>query len=168
MDLGTRQQLVLMVRALYFCMTEEWEEAGRSYGLSSAQQHLLFLLATADRPQTPTDISRHGCWHISTVTRLLKPLQARGLLRVYVHPENAKYKQVELTGEGRAMFGQFAKSIEHTEAFPSDFSMLTEEEAKLFLDLGSMLIRAKKGAPFVERLKARVSGLDYTDGEAFS
>jgi MarR family transcriptional regulator, protease production regulatory protein HPr len=156
-----RKQLVIMVRALYFCLEERWAEATREYPVSPAQQHILYILATAGEPLTVTAISRIGCWHISTVTRLLRPLLAGGLVTMRHHKHNAKSKYVSITDTGEQLRRDLTGRLIETDDFPFDLSDIPEEELQAFLRIGLRILQDQKGEDFVEWI--RESELNYDE-----
>ncbi|MFD2045091.1 MarR family winged helix-turn-helix transcriptional regulator [Ornithinibacillus salinisoli] len=164
MDFIYKQNTVLMVRALYFCMETNWSELGRIHNLSPAQQHILFILSTNGNTLTPSEISEIGCWHISTVTRLLKPLKQRGFITVIQDPKRSKFKKVTITSSGNELFQQIVATIVEQDSFPFEMSHLSKEELDSFLHTGRKILDANKGEMFGEKLfNAKIDGVDYTN-----
>lgn len=79
----------------------------KNHGLSSAQQHLLFILSTHERPLTISEISNLGCWHISTVSRLLQFLIRENYETV--QKNKTKWKYVSITNQGLEKLMDMAK-----------------------------------------------------------
>ena len=145
MDLLQKQNMLLIVRALYFCLDEQWAKLGRMFNITPAQQHILFLLSTNKRSLTPTLISVLGCWHISTVTRLLRPLEEKGFVTITVDQARPKYKKVTLTHNGMAMLVRIVDSAKNDECFPLDLSHLPNTDLVQFLTLGKRILDLQKG-----------------------
>lgn len=143
MDIRLNRQIVLMIRALYFSITEEWANISKKYNLSSAQQHLLFILSSSVEPLTITEISHLGCWHISTVTRLLQPL----LNREYISITNGKgkSKHVRLTESGKLKLKSIAEDVFQRENFPLNVEGITDEFLEEFAQIGMQIIKNQKG-----------------------
>lgn len=163
MNFLIQQKMVLTIRALYFCLTEQWSTLGKDYDLSPAQQHILFLL-TVNPSLTPTQISELGCWHISTVTRLLKPLKENGLISVSPDHIQRKCKKVSISEEGKTLFKKIIKSIQmkEQEHFPFQMDHLTEKELLHFLDCGKKILDVMKGDDFYRKVvMAKIEGVDY-------
>lgn len=161
-DILLKQQTVLVIRALYFCMEKRWSELEKRFNLSTAQQHILFLLATNESVLSPTQLSELGCWHISTVTRLLKPLQEKGFIQLTVNKDKRRYKQVTITVNGKQTLNQIMDSVRDMEQFPFNLTHLSEGELKAFLDYGQRILGVQKGDQFMKMLQeARVKNYDY-------
>lgn len=162
LDILLKQQTVLVVRALYFCMEKKWSELERDFSLSTAQQHILFLLATQKNELCPTQISQLGCWHISTVTRLLKPLLEKGFIKISVNEEKRRYKRVSITAKGTETLNKIMDAVKDLEQFPFNLSGLTEEEMNTFFEYGQKIIGLNKGDQFIKLLMdARVENYNY-------
>jgi DNA-binding MarR family transcriptional regulator len=157
-----KQKTVLIVRALYFCMERKWAELEKKFNISSAQQHILFLLSTNKNVLTPTQISELGCWHTSTVTRLLKPLQKKGFINVTTNKKQSRYKIVTITAEGKDILDKLMDAARDMEQFPFDTRHLSEEEVVKFLEYGQSILDIQKGNDFIEILmNAKVQDYDY-------
>ncbi|WP_148350224.1 MarR family winged helix-turn-helix transcriptional regulator [Thalassobacillus devorans] len=141
-----------MIRALYFCMEEQWADLGRRYNITPAQQHILFLLATNQNVLSPSEIGELGCWHSSTVTRLLKPLKERGLIRIGVDKEKPRFKKVEITAKGSVLLKQLIDAVEVIENFPCNISCLSKEEVVNFLAYAQKILEVNKGEPFKQKV----------------
>jgi DNA-binding MarR family transcriptional regulator len=162
MDILLKQQTVLVIRALYFCMEKKWSELEKRFNLSTAQQHILFLLATNESVLSPTQLSELGCWHSSTVTRLLKPLQEKGFIQLTVNKDKRRYKQVTITVNGKQVLNQIMNAVRDMEQFPFILSHFSEGELKAFLDYGQRILGVQKGDQFRKMLQeARVKNYDY-------
>ncbi|MDQ0254486.1 DNA-binding MarR family transcriptional regulator [Evansella vedderi] len=163
MNLHLKQQTVLIVRALYFCMEKNWTDLEKKYKISPAQQHILFLLSTNKNALTPTQISELGCWHISTVTRLLKPLQEKDFINITTNKKQARYKIVTISDKGEQMLNKLMNTFRDMEKFPFDMKYLSEEEMKKFLEIGQRILDIHKGEGFVNWvMNAQVKDYDYT------
>ncbi|MFG6117817.1 MarR family winged helix-turn-helix transcriptional regulator [Thalassobacillus sp. B23F22_16] len=155
-----------MIRALYFCMEEQWAELGRRYDITPAQQHILFLLSTNQNVLTPTEIGELGCWHNSTVTRLLKPLKERGLIRIGIDKEKPRFKKVEITPEGSVLLKQLVGAVKDIENFPCDTSCLSKEEIVNFLAYAQKILDVNIGEPFKQKVINGRIGLGERTEEA--
>ena len=163
MNFLIKQKMVLIIRALYFCMEEHWSKIGQVHNISPAQQHILFLLSV-NPPLTPTQISELGCWHISTVTRLLKPLGNNGLINVSPDKDKRRYKIVSITKEGESLVQKIVNSIKETEHFPFPMEHLSESEILSFLEYGQSFLDVMKGGSFSNKvINAKIKGVDYVD-----
>lgn len=162
MNLLVRQQLLLMIRALYIDMESKWTEIGKKYNVSPAQQHILFLLSTHDNELTPTRISELGCWHNSTVTRILNRLQKNGYIYVKTQRNHLGFKVVSMTEEGKWVLEKLIEKVQSMEQFPFDMRTLSNEEVLSFLDYGIRILDVQKGEGFKnEVLTVQVEGCDY-------
>src|SRR5690606_25396100 len=115
-----------VIRALYFCMEKRWAELEKKFKLTPAQQHILFLLGTHNQKLSPTQISELGCWHLSTVTRLLKPLKEKGLIDITANQELLRYKCVTITKSGRELLNLIMDEVKKMDQFPLNMSHLSE------------------------------------------
>lgn len=149
MEIDLRKQMLLMVRALYFTLEERWALLTRNYNISTAQQHVLYILFTNETALTVTQISKMGCWHISTVTRLLKPLIQERYIVVCPDPFSSKTKCVEITEGGKALVQAILTDLVNAADFPYDLSDVSEEQMKGFLRLGLHILQKQKGESFV-------------------
>lgn len=162
MDLSVKQNTLLMVRALYFCLEEGWAKLGKTFDLTPAQQHILFLLSTNNKSLTPTRISDLGCWHVSTVTRLLRPLENKGYILITVDQSRPRYKKVTITNKGMAILEKIVESVKKIENFPLNLSQLSNEEINQFINIGKKILEVHKGEDFrLKVLEAKLEGLDY-------
>jgi MarR family protease production transcriptional regulator HPr len=151
-----------MIRALYFCMEEQWADLGKKHNISPAQQHILFLLSTNKNALTPTQISELGCWHNSTVTRLLKPMQESGIINVKTDKKQSRYKRVTLTADGQLLLDSLISSAKGMERFPLDMSHLSKREVISFLELGQSILDVHKGLDFKNKvINAQIRDCDY-------
>ncbi|WP_171038074.1 MarR family winged helix-turn-helix transcriptional regulator [Aquibacillus sediminis] len=148
MDVKIRQELTLMIRALYFCVENRWGEIGKAVELSTAQQHLLFLLSTNENALTPTEIGKLGCWHVSTVTRLVKTLQSRGIVEVNNHPNKSRFKLVSMTDDGKDVLRQIHRSFRQMDQVPFELESLSEQQIKAFIQTGQKLLDVHKGEEY--------------------
>ncbi|WP_096200822.1 MarR family winged helix-turn-helix transcriptional regulator [Bacillus sp. FJAT-45350] len=162
MRLMLRQQLLLMIRALYFCMEEKWEKVGKQFNITPAQQHILFLLSTSEGELTPTEISQLGCWHNSTVTRLLKPLLEKELITITVDKDKPRFKYVSLLTKGEEVLLEIVNLVSEMKEFPCAVDHLSEEEISDFLEYGQSILKVHKGKEFTENvIGAQMKGHDY-------
>lgn len=159
-NLQLKQQMLLMVRALYFCMENKWSVLGKECNISPAQQHILFLLSINNNELTPTKIGELGCWHTSTVTRLLKPLQKSGYIHVKANKDQLRYKIVSMTKEGKQVLKRLFDTAKSMEQFPFDIRHLSEEEVLNFLECGKRILDVHKGENFRKNVISAVAD-DY-------
>ncbi|MDQ0254545.1 DNA-binding MarR family transcriptional regulator [Evansella vedderi] len=162
MNLLQRQQLILMTRALYFDIENKWNELGREFNITPAQQHILFLLSTNNNELTPTKIGELGCWHNSTVTRLLNRLQEKKFIYVKTKRNELGFKVVSMTDKGRIILEQLMEKAKTMKKFPFDINHLSEKEVLLFLEYGNKILEEQKGLDFRKSvINAQVEGFDY-------
>ncbi|RDI48009.1 MarR family winged helix-turn-helix transcriptional regulator [Falsibacillus pallidus] len=148
MDFLLKQNLLLIVRAMYFCVEEHWAELGRKYLITPAQQHVLFLLYTSsEKSLSPSQLSEYGCWHISTVTRLIKPLESKALIEV-LPDKRPKYKVVKLTESGTNMIERLIMAVNEMPFFPFDINPLSENEIGQFLQSAERILEANRSKEF--------------------
>lgn len=162
MNILLKQQTLLVIRALYFCMEKKWAELEKKFKLTTAQQHILFLLGTHNQKLSPTQISDLGCWHLSTVTRLLKPLKEKGLIEITANKEQLHYKCVAISKSGKELLDQIMDEVKEMEQFPLNMSHLPENELMSFLEYGQKILGVQKGDAFRKMLMdARVENYNY-------
>jgi MarR family protease production transcriptional regulator HPr len=142
-----------MTRALYISLEERWGMLTKGYKLSPALQHILFILSTNHDPLTITDISKIGCWHISTVTRLLQPLIRENLVNVFQTKHNNKLKFVKLTDDGERLLKDILTTLVNARDFPFDLSIFTKEEVDQFLHMGLTILQSQRGTDFTHWVK---------------
>ncbi|NRD80868.1 MarR family transcriptional regulator [Bacillus sp. BRMEA1] len=151
MEIELNKQAVLTIRGLYFCIVEQWACINKVHGISSAQQHLLFILSTHEKPLTISEISNLGCWHLSTVSRLLQPLIRENF--VTVQKCKTKYKYVSITNQGFEKLKEIAKQVFPLKEFPFDFSDIEQEEVQIFIEIGLKILKNFKGEEFLTWVK---------------
>ncbi|QGQ48217.1 MarR family winged helix-turn-helix transcriptional regulator [Metabacillus sediminilitoris] len=148
MDLLIKQNLLLTIRALYFCVEEQWAILGKRHQISPAQQHILFLLYSSNKKSlAPSELSDLGCWHISTVSRLLKPMELRGLIKIS-QDKRPKYKEVNLTPTGIQLIQELINSVGKMDSFPLNISHLTNHEIEHFLECSQKILDVNKSENF--------------------
>jgi DNA-binding MarR family transcriptional regulator len=151
-----------MIRALYFDLENKWAEIGREFNLSPAQQHILFLLSTNDNKLTPTKIGELGCWHNSTVTRLLNRLEKNEFIYVVTKRNHLGFKVVSMTEKGKRMLEMLIEKVKISKQFPFDMRHLSEKEVNSFLQLGNSILDVEKGKEFRDNvINAQAEGCDY-------
>jgi MarR family transcriptional regulator, protease production regulatory protein HPr len=151
MDVELKKQAVLTIRALYFCIMEQWSGINKEHGISSAQQHLLFILSAHEKPITISEISNLGCWHLSTVSRLLQPLIRENY--VTVQKSKTKYKYVSITNKGFEKLIEIANQVFPLKEFPFDFSGIEQEDVQIFIEKGLEILKNFKGEEFLAWVK---------------
>jgi MarR family protease production transcriptional regulator HPr len=144
MDFEIRKQLLLMIRALYFSQEKNWSVLGKVHDVSPAQQHILFILSTSDSPLTITDISKYGFWHVSTVTRIIKPLHREKYVSIQYDRQRCKSKYVTLTELGRQKIQNITDEVSVDVNFPLDLKKFTKEEIEQFIDQGFAILHNQK------------------------
>jgi DNA-binding MarR family transcriptional regulator len=143
-------------------MEEQWSDLAKKHNISPAQQHILFLLSTNRNALTQTQISELGCWHISTVTRLLKPMKENGLISVHTDEKQSRYKRVKLTEHGRLLLEDLIRTVEDMDNFPLDMRHLYEKEIKCFFEIGESILDVHKGEDFKRMvIHAQMQDCDY-------
>ncbi|MDA6131604.1 BlaI/MecI/CopY family transcriptional regulator, partial [Escherichia coli] len=75
-----------------------------------------------------------GCWHPSTVTRLLKQLKEKGLVEITANKEQLRYKFVATSKSGKEVLDQIMDEVKEMEQFPLNLSHLSENELMSFLE----------------------------------
>jgi MarR family protease production transcriptional regulator HPr len=152
MEIAYKKQLTLILRALYFSLQERCAALTKTYKISTAQQHVLFILSN-NKPINITQISKIGCWHVSTVSRLLKPLIQQQYVKMYHVQSNQKIKFVEITERGQRLLEEILTILVNTEDFPFDLSSYSKEEMNQFLSLGLDILQKQKGSEFSHWVK---------------
>jgi MarR family protease production transcriptional regulator HPr len=148
-----RRRLLLMVRGLSFLLEEKWSDFGRPHDLTPAQQYLIYILGSVERPLSMTEISKIGFWHLSTVTRLIKPLVDRGWVRISQEPDQPKSKYATLTDAGQTALDLLFRDANELTTFPFDLQAFTEEEIQQFLKFGLRLIEQEGRTEYLEFLE---------------
>lgn len=152
MDIELNRRITRIVRALYYSVTNEWAEISKEHNMSSAQQYLLYMLYSKEEDLTVSDISTLGCWHISTVTRLLKPLLDDGYISM-TKRSKGRYKFVHLTELGELKLKEIAKDVSHRDNFPLNCAGIKHEDLELFAQVGLELLRNQKGSDLTQWMK---------------
>jgi MarR family transcriptional regulator, protease production regulatory protein HPr len=130
---------------------EQWSGINKEHGISSAQQHLLFILSAHEKPITISEISNLGCWHLSTVSRLLQPLIRENY--VTVQKSKTKYKYVSITNKGFEKLMEIANQVFPLKEFPFDFSGIEQEDVQIFIEKGLEILKNFKGEEFLAWVK---------------
>jgi MarR family transcriptional regulator, protease production regulatory protein HPr len=151
LDVELKKQAVLTIRSLYFCILNQWADISKDHSLSSAQQHLLFILSTNEKPLTVSEISYLGCWHLSTVSRLLQPLIKEDY--VTVQKNKTKWKYVSITEQGLEKLMEIANQVLPLKEFPFDLSDTEEKDVQLFIEKGLKILKNFKGDEFLGWIK---------------
>ena len=86
------------------------QEAIRPLKISPNEWRVIFLLHEHG-PMSISDVSEQGLIEISTLSRLLKPLEARGLLDRQRDEEDQRYRKVQLTDDGQGVFAQIIQVV---------------------------------------------------------
>jgi len=158
MEFLIKQNLLLTIRALYFCVEEQWSILGRNHNITPAQQLVLFLLYTSNKKSlAPSELSDLGCWHSSTVSRLLKPLESNGMIKISPD-KRPKYKEVMITSAGSQLVQELINSVGEMNSFPLKISQLTSQDIESFLDSSQKILDVNKSENFGKWFKQVKTG----------
>ncbi|MBP1932850.1 MarR family transcriptional regulator [Ammoniphilus resinae] len=91
--------MINIVRAMYKTLEEDWTKQAKKYGLTSPQEHLMWVLYFRDG-STITEIANVGLWHISTAMHLIDKLEEKGLVRKERLWNDKRASRIFLTKEG--------------------------------------------------------------------
>ncbi|GBF34038.1 protease production regulatory protein Hpr [Desulfocucumis palustris] len=139
--------LLNLFRGLYKSIDDDLREAAAKCGLTTAQQHLLWVLYF-NNGSTLTEISELGQWHVSTVMNMVERMEKTGLLYKIVDENDARVKRIFLTPQGEAL-------REKTETMTDNYRLyriLAEtDEAELKKEIKPLinLVRRLAGDKFV-------------------
>ena len=93
----TKEDVKRLVKALMDCV--RGIERAKQKGLAS--QLVLLQAIDASKKASPSALQSELGWHLSHVTRQIQTLEAAGLARVSVHPDDGRSRIVELTRRGK-------------------------------------------------------------------
>lgn len=107
-------EITLMVRDHCLCLhvqraaralARRFDEAFRSFGLTSGQFSLMMSL---NRPEPPTlgSVATLLAMDRTTLTAALKPLERRGLVKVAIDKKDRRSRRLSLTAAGRALLAR--------------------------------------------------------------
>jgi MarR family protease production transcriptional regulator HPr len=153
MDFEIRKQLLLMIRALYFSQDKNWSELGKVHNVSPAQQHILFILSTNNSPLTITDISKYGFWHVSTVTRIIRPLHKEKYVSIQYDRHRSKSKYVTITELGRKKLQDITDEVSVDVNFPLNLRKFAKEDIKQFIEQGLAILHSQKSEEIAQWIK---------------
>lgn len=94
------------------------QEAIKPLRISPNEWRVIFLLHEQSI-MSISEISQQGLIEISTLSRLLKPLEARGLIERQRDQQDQRYTRMKLTSDGRRVFDQIIPVV----ARQLDFTM---------------------------------------------
>jgi DNA-binding MarR family transcriptional regulator len=86
-------------------LARRFDEALRPFGLTNGQFSLLMSL---NRPEPPPmgPVASLLAMDRTTLTAALKPLESRGLVKIFPHPQDRRTRILKLTGKGRALLAR--------------------------------------------------------------
>ncbi len=106
----------------------------REFGTSVLEWRVLSILAALG-PVMARDVAEFSVLDKSNVSRAVRRLTARGLVRQASHPDDGRSRILTLTGEGRALHRRIAaRSREREEALFEDFGAAERERLATLLD----------------------------------
>jgi MarR family protease production transcriptional regulator HPr len=149
MDFEIRKQLLLMIRALYFSQDKNWSELGKVHNVSPAQQHILFILSTNNSPLTITEISKYGFWHVSTVTRIIRPLHKEKYVSIEYYRHRSKSKYVTITELGRKKLQDITDVVSVDVNFPLNLRKFAKED----IEQGLAILHSQKSEEIAQWIK---------------
>jgi MarR family transcriptional regulator for hemolysin len=113
-------------------VSQAFERAMADAGGSASAWQVLLIVRSRDWDNQASMAAAMGLSG-ATLTHHLNSLEAQGLVRRWRDPGNRRVQQVELTGQGAALFDQLrAAAVEHDKRLRS---RLTDEETKLLAEL---------------------------------
>lgn len=127
--------LINLFRGLYKSIDDDLRQVAAGYGLTPAQQHLLWVLYF-NNGSTLTEISDLGQWHVSTVMNMVERMEKMELLYKIVDENDARVKRVFLTARGQ----ELRKRTEEQAANFRIYKMLLEMPADEFSEEVKTLI----------------------------
>ena len=106
----------------------------REFGVSSLEWRVIASLAALG-PVTARDVAEFSVLDKSNVSRAVRRLAARGLVRQTSHPADGRSRILSLTGKGEALYRRIAaRSREREEALFEGFSAAERRELARLLD----------------------------------
>lgn len=94
--------LINLCRGLYKSIDDDLRQVAADFGLTPAQQHLLWVLYF-NNGSTLTEISELGQWHVSTVMNMVERMEKMQLLYKVIDENDARVKRVFLTARGEEL-----------------------------------------------------------------
>lgn len=104
--------LLNLFRGLYKSIDDDWRTVASTCGLTTAQQHLLWILYFKNG-STLTEISNLGQWHVSTVMNMVERMEKKAMLYKVVDKNDARVKRVYLTPLGQSTRQESARLNSH-------------------------------------------------------
>lgn len=86
-------------RGIYKVLEDDWQKAAKDLGLTTAEQHLLWILHF-EKEATMTEIADIGLWDISTVVQIVNRLKKKGLIETKKRVHDRRISYCILTEEG--------------------------------------------------------------------
>lgn len=100
--IASLHMLINLFRGLYKSIDDDIRRVAARYGLTPAQQHLLWVLSF-NNGSTLTEISKLGQWHVSTVMNMVERMEKMELLYKIVDENDARVKRIFLTARGEEL-----------------------------------------------------------------
>lgn len=116
-------------RFIYVNLEKQWEKVAKESGLSSAQQHCLWILFIHEG-MTLTQLSNIALWNKSTTSEIVTRLEKKKW--IYKKRDNHEIK-LYLTEDGKSLVKNSVKNSS-CEQFISIFDSLEEDEIKQILE----------------------------------
>ncbi len=139
--------LLNLFRGLYKSIDDDLREAAAKCGLTTAQQHLLWVLYF-NNGSTLTEISELGQWHVSTVMNMVERMEKSGLLYKVVDENDARVKRIFLTPQGETLRGKTETMTDNYRLYKI-LAEIDEEDLKEEIKPLIRLVRRLAGDKFV-------------------
>lgn len=144
--------LINLIRGLYKSLDDDWRKAAAACGITTAQQHLLWILHFRDG-STLTELSDLGLWHVSTVMNMVDRMEAAGIVRKEVDCADARVKRVFLTAKGNEIRESTEKQFEHFRLYEIIRQLDPDELAKSMKPLYNIVTKLT-GEDFVQFIES--------------
>jgi MarR family transcriptional regulator, protease production regulatory protein HPr len=92
--------LLNYLRGLGKVLEEEWQENAHTIGITSAEQHVMWIVHTKSKLSV-SEIARIGLWDRSTVMQMIKRLSKKNLIHLSKDKKDLRLTYVSLTDEGK-------------------------------------------------------------------
>jgi DNA-binding MarR family transcriptional regulator len=126
-------EIVLELFKLGGFLTNEGDQMGSEYGVTSARWKILGALFLAGEPQTASQIARRMGLTRQAVQRLVDAMHKDGLLLFQKNPEHKRAKLIDLSDLGKDIFIKLDKK--QTEWASSSSSDIPQEELETALSV---------------------------------
>jgi MarR family protease production transcriptional regulator HPr len=100
MDQALLHEMINHWRGMYKVLENDWQNAAKETGVTSADLHLLWILSLEQRAPM-SKIAELGLWDISTVAQMVKRLVKKELLITMKDNNDRRISYCELTPLGR-------------------------------------------------------------------